>query len=710
MINPYLILSASIFIAIMFLLLVLLVDLSRASKSIKASFTFVCLSLGLWIVSNGFADIDVDASLFWTRIAFASAALALGALVIFVLWFPERIYKKTVSLTALLTGVSLLVGGVSLTSNIVPEINFNQGYADVVPGKLYAVYVMYAMSMVFAALFILLKQLKKQTGLNKERVKYVLAGTAIAAGIALSTNLIIPLITGSNPLAIYGSFAMLFFISTVSYSIIRYRLFSVQIATARATAYILSGFTLGLVFVAFIYVLDETIFTQISNDSERRFFYAFSAVIIGFTFPTIKNFFDRVTKKIFLRDIYEPEIVLTKIAKIISSTRNGNSLFKSLTRELKNQMNLSFVSLYLLSPDEQKWQMRSHDGVNLAKDHQEVMQQILKNRHDVVISVEAVDQKINEDVALILQLKTSQQFVGYIAVGHKKNGVGFTSSDHEFLEAIANEVAIAAENYLRFEAIELFNETLQLRITDATRELRESNRKLRQLDASKDEFISMASHQLRTPLTSIKGYISMLLDEDLGEIKPEQRKALEEAFDSSQRMVYLIGDFLNLSRIQTGKFELERTPISLPSLLSEEIKQLRQSAKARHVTLMYDEPSNFPLLNIDETKIRQVMMNFIDNAIYYARPTGGEILIVLETNRDEVLFRVRDNGIGVPMQARKKLFSKFFRADNAKKARPDGTGIGLYMAKRVVVAHGGEIIFESKEGEGSEFGFRLPTK
>ena len=103
------------------------------------------------------------------------------------------------------------------------------------------------------------------------------------------------------------------------------------------------------------------------------------------------------------------------------------------------------------------------------------------------------------------------------------------------------------------------------------------------------------------------------------------------------------------------------------------------------------------------------MMNFIDNAVYYAKPDGGEVLIVLEKQRDAVVFSVKDNGIGVPARARRHLFTKFYRADNAKKARPDGTGIGLYMAKKVVLAHGGSIIFESKEGEGSEFGFRLPT-
>ena len=220
----------------------------------------------------------------------------------------------------------------------------------------------------------------------------------------------------------------------------------------------------------------------------------------------------------------------------------------------------------------------------------------------------------------------------------------------------------------------------------------------------------MASHQLRTPLTSIKGYISMMLEGDLGDISPQQRKALEEAYNSSQRMVYLIGDFLNLSRLQTGRFELERADVSLPDIIAEEIAQLRATAQTRGVALQYESPVDFPLLSVDENKIRQVMMNFIDNAIYYARPEGGEITVSLVDHPHHVSFRVRDNGIGVPAHERPHLFAKFYRAANARKARPDGTGIGLYMAKKVILAHGGSIIFESKEGQGSEFGFRLPTK
>jgi signal transduction histidine kinase len=217
----------------------------------------------------------------------------------------------------------------------------------------------------------------------------------------------------------------------------------------------------------------------------------------------------------------------------------------------------------------------------------------------------------------------------------------------------------------------------------------------------------MASHQLRTPLTSVKGYVSMVLEGDVGKIAPMQRKLLEQAFISSQRMVYLIADLLNVSRLRTGKFIIEPGPTDLSDVIQGEVAQLRDIAKSRGLELAYKPPPQFPALMLDEAKIRQVIMNFTDNAIYYT-PSGGHITLNLVDKPESVEFTVVDDGMGVPKNEQHRLFTKFYRAANAKKARPDGTGLGLFMAKKVVAAQGGAIIFSSVEGKGSTFGFTFP--
>ena len=201
----------------------------------------------------------------------------------------------------------------------------------------------------------------------------------------------------------------------------------------------------------------------------------------------------------------------------------------------------------------------------------------------------------------------------------------------------------------------------------------------------------------------------MVLEGDVGAVKKDQRKMIKQAFDSAEQMVFLIADLLNVSRLQSGKFVIENKPADLARLVTSEVDRLAETAKNHGVTLTAEVSEKFPTLNIDENKIRQVVMNFIDNAIYYT-PSGGSISVKLEAGEHDVVYTVTDTGLGVPAAVQHKLFSKFYRADNARKMRPDGTGLGLFMARKVIVAQGGTIIFKSTEGKGSTFGFSFPRK
>jgi signal transduction histidine kinase len=305
-----------------------------------------------------------------------------------------------------------------------------------------------------------------------------------------------------------------------------------------------------------------------------------------------------------------------------------------------------------------------------------------------------------------LPLVKEDKIIGYLCLGDHLTS-GYTNRDIRALYTISDELVIAIQNALAVHEIRELNATLQQKVNNATKELRSSNLVLRQLDKVKDEFISMASHQLRTPLTSVKGYISMVIEGDAGKITNPQKKLLEEAFMSSERMVHLINDFLNVSRIQTGKFIIEKSPVDLSKLVSEELDSLRPNATARGLKFNYKPPKKFPIMELDEGKMRQVIMNYADNAIYYTSE-NSIIYINLSIDNNEALFTVKDTGIGVPVKEREHLFSKFYRASNARVRRPDGTGVGIYLAKKVINALGGKVVFESVEGKGSTFGFRLP--
>ena len=611
---------------------------------------------------------------------------------------PLRIRRAAliiVTIASLLTGLSSEY--VIVASNMQP----NGVYIPIVSLMPYIGYA--AFFGLFSSLYsyAFWRKIQRSAHVRRKQIWFAYGGMLLSSFVAFLTNLFLPLI-GIGDYIWAGPASSFIYALSYAFAMKRYRLFDVRRFALRAVVYVIALSVLVVIY-AFVMgvvrrVIEQVLHTPISSD----LFYTIMTVIAVFLYEPLKRLFDRYTKRVFFKNDYEIQDVIDQL---------GGRLLRANTRQDIADHAIKILRTTLLTDQVGVVMNDAHD----ARSHE--FNEIFGS---IRLNIVAVD---NEQISLVLStwmrtneyelvasIKIQSRDIGWIVLGPKRSGNAYTEQDIALVGIASDEIAIAMESALQYEQIQEFNNTLQARVKDATDQLRGTNKKLRAIDASKDEFISMASHQLRTPLTSIKGYISMMLEGDLGDISPQQRKALEEAYNSSQRMVYLIGDFLNLSRLQTGRFELERADVSLPDIIAEEIAQLRATAQTRGVALQYESPVDFPLLSVEENKIRQVMMNFIDNAIYYARPEGGEITVSLVDHPHHVSFRVRDNGIGVPAHERPHLFAKFYRAANARKARPDGTGIGLYMAKKVILAHGGSIIFESKEGQGSEFGFRLPTK
>lgn len=329
----------------------------------------------------------------------------------------------------------------------------------------------------------------------------------------------------------------------------------------------------------------------------------------------------------------------------------------------------------------------------------------------MTLTTEVVDDRLRQQllqrqISAIVWLRYQDELIGFLFIQRQRPG-DYRPSELRLLETIAGDIAIIVKHVLAVEEMRQLNVSLRQNIELTTKELRASNRKLQRLDQVKNEFISMASHQLRTPLTSIKGYLDMILQGDLGEISQAQRVVLKEAFLSSERMARLINDFLNVSRLQTGRFAIERRLSDLAMVLRQEIELLEVVAKQHGVVLQLEiDPTIAPVV-IDADKVRQAVMNMIDNAIYYS-PPGATVQIRLAQSATQLTFTVQDSGIGVPADEQAEVFDKFFRGTNARKRRPDGTGVGLFLARKVVLAHGGQMIFQSTEGQGSLFGFSLP--
>ncbi|MFA6529605.1 MAG: ATP-binding protein, partial [Patescibacteria group bacterium] len=233
------------------------------------------------------------------------------------------------------------------------------------------------------------------------------------------------------------------------------------------------------------------------------------------------------------------------------------------------------------------------------------------------------------------------------------------------------------------------------------------NEELQKLDVAKDEFVSIASHQLRTPLTALKGYTGMLLDGDAGPVNEKQHEYLTEIKNANDRMISLITALLNVSRVDLDVFIVEPEPIDFKKVAEDVLKDLQMKIVEKKLTVETAFEKNIPIINADLNIVRMVFQNLLTNALKYTA-SGGKINISIKKDGANILIAVADTGYGIPKNVQSKIFTKMFRADNARVNDPDGTGLGLYIIKSTLEKTGGKIWFESTENKGSTFYVTTP--
>ncbi|MCD6270493.1 PAS domain S-box protein [bacterium] len=228
------------------------------------------------------------------------------------------------------------------------------------------------------------------------------------------------------------------------------------------------------------------------------------------------------------------------------------------------------------------------------------------------------------------------------------------------------------------------------------------------VERMKTEFVSIAAHQLRTPLSAIKWTLKMFLDGDLGELTKEQKEFAEKSYISNERMINLVNDLLDVSRIEEGRYLYKLTPARMERIIQAIINSLSRVAKRKGIVIDFvKKQKSFPQVKVDAEKIGLVIQNLIDNAVKYT-PEKGKITVSLSKTGNNLKVEVADTGMGIPKDQQGRIFSKFFRGANALKTETVGSGLGLFIVKNIVEAHKGKIWFESEEGKGTTFFFTIP--
>ena len=336
-----------------------------------------------------------------------------------------------------------------------------------------------------------------------------------------------------------------------------------------------------------------------------------------------------------------------------------------------------------------------HDGNNLiVKAVKEKNTQITDNLYSLFNSTlnEEACRKIQQTVGMasfyIYPLVVREETIGAIMISPKEEKQPFFAYQKDLVERLPIVIAIAIDNALLYDKIQ------------------RANIRLKELDKLKDEFVSLASHELRTPMTAIKSYLWMVLNKSKN-LDPQIRSYLEIASVETDHLIKLVQNMLTISRIEGKRLELNIEIINLFDLVKRSYDTLKIKADEKKITMtLLPYPEKF-ILSGDKEKLSEVFDNVIGNAIKYT-PNNGSISISFTLGKNKVAVRVSDTGMGISKENLPKLFQKFGRLEENKKTRSPGTGLGLYISKQIVDLHKGSIKAESEIGKGSTFTISLP--
>jgi signal transduction histidine kinase len=271
--------------------------------------------------------------------------------------------------------------------------------------------------------------------------------------------------------------------------------------------------------------------------------------------------------------------------------------------------------------------------------------------------------------------------------------------NHQFALIRRNEKWIYAKSF-----VSMIDKLLEIQ-----NHIKRENIELKKQDTLKTTFFNISSHELKTPLTSIKGYTQMLIKEQFGTINEQQKKVLEVLKRNTDHLDHLINNCLSLVQLQAGTMKVMVEKIPIKSLIENTMDIMYPLADSKKIRMNVQLADGLPSLSIDVDKIKQVLINIIGNAIKFS-PKGTSININVKKKNDYILFEIQDFGFGIPANEHKKIFDMFFRSESIRNKNIKGTGLGLPISKAIIEAHGGRIWVDSKIDKGSTFSFTLPIK
>lgn len=701
-------------------------------------FFFLCTVFAVWAVANyiSFRVETEAAALWWVRLVMFLAVPQGIPFFLLVHTFPRSTFalsKRTVVWLVIAMCVAMFTTLTPLVFSSVELVASEPPHPTAGPGML--LFIPLTIGPIFAGIWVLARKAVKARGLERNQLQYLLLGALSMYALIIIFNFLFVQLFGSTIFVPFGPFFMLPFVGATAYAITRYRLMDIRFVVVRSVLFSVLVGTFFLLYGLLIWLL--TVIAVLRGVQLTPATHALAAVVVSalaiLGFQWYRAFLQRVTDRVFFKARYDARASLLGLGQQLSETIDIDRILDLLTRTLQETVRVSNVLVFLR--DAERKAFRPSGGTTarvsartLLNDTHALIRHLRHRpgavvRDELTLILEREDprhdsEEIKElqtafawlDVALVLPLVVKGEITGLLFLGDKLSGDPFSAEDVELLAILAPQAATALENARLYRQAAEFGRTLEREVARATEELRIANEQLKDTDKAKSEFLSIASHQLYTPLTAIRGYLAMIHEGDFGKVPEKLGGSLTIVRESSARLIELIRNLLDVSRIESGKLELSLESVDLANMVGELAEELRPNAEKKKLTLTFHEPAAAlsPVV-ADAQRLRQVLLNTIDNAIKYTEK--GSVDVRVEEKGDDLVYSVRDTGRGITKEAMGRLFAKFTRLDTKLGRRAEGLGLGLYVARQMVREIHGDIWAESPgEGKGTTFFVKLPVE
>lgn len=735
----------TIFASFLCIITGLFVYLKNPKNWSNTIFSIFALVLGLWIIADFLPLISTSEqwALFWLRINMFLAAWLCYTFFLFVYAFPRA--KMDFSLRYLTESFIFvsLVSVLSLTPLVFSDASVTGGAIIPSPGLAMPLFALNVVLFLVGGFAQLVRKYRLAFHLEKAQLRIVLIGALLMFSLILANNFFAVVLLKNTELIVLSPLYILVFVFFVAYAMVRHRFMDLHLVVVRTVTFALLTLTLAI-----IYVAGTSVFFILSGEAvlplNQIVIQIFLTLIIALTFQPLSRIIEKVTDPIFFKGHFEAQHLLKLVSQTLPTTilikELSETVLETISREIRSRDSAihltdrrgKIVDTYDSGPSRPLPLSEKDFGL------------IYKRAQSQTLVFEDLEEGELKEVmraaqlSLVFSLKVKGELVGFFVAGEKSSGDIYSTEEISVLEILMPEIAVALSNAKSYAEIVKFNITLKEEIRKATLKLKMANEKLKVLDKIKDDFVSVASHELRTPMTSIKSYMWMVLNNRAGEVPEKMKNYLERAYRATERLISLVNDMLNVSRIESGRVELTYESFD-PVILSEEVvAEIKPKADERGIYLKVEKASMGDVF-ADRNRVKEILINLLGNGLKFVTQGGitikfsakgglvssklpGESGSLRSNQKNQsskfkaaakefVEISVTDTGPGISDEDLQRLFKKFGRLENSyvSVATNGGTGLGLYISKSLVELMGGKIGVGSKLGEGSRFWFTLPA-